>query len=581
MSQDEKFSPKFVAALQRVAKAGQSDPAQAGGVFLHEMRELGWKERLNNLYRIKDKQDGRFKFLRLNGSQKRFLDNKSTRDIILKARQFGFTTLSCIYGYDRALFDGWSTGVMSHQKERTEKIFDIVKNANEWFIKDWGHLWTPDQESSNTTRISWKESKASITVAYDFRSLTVQFLHVSESAFIDDDRLTASLQSVPENGEVIQESTPNGSAGLFYSHWQLWKKEPQTAPYKGHFFPWYDHYPESPESWVSRSNLTLNETEESLKNAFDLENYHFAWRRWKIQESCKGDEEIFEREYPSNDEDCFLSGESKVYSTSLLKYQKKFLKEPSFIGYLRTEDKRIKFFEDKKALLSIWELPKPEAEYVMGADTAEGLGKDASVAYVLKRETGEIVAELYGQIDPATFAEELYKLGNFYNYCFICPEANHSGSWVIEELVRKGYSKIYKRYIRDEFTQKMTTKLGFYTSTATKIPLSDQHVSACRDGKFRCVSQRLYDEMNNFMQMASKNFRSFRREARPGAHDDCVMAALFAWEMHSKLGDTRKVDVCLPDTLRGLQTDPETGSFIGPSGSNMNSELLFDEFSGF
>lgn len=572
--------------MQRVAQASQDAPGSTTEVFRREMTALGWEERLNNLYRVKDKFDGKFKFFRPNSSQRKFLGSKQKRDIILKARQFGFTTLACLYAYDRALWDGWSTGIMSHIQKQTEKIFDIVKNANDWFVKDWGHLWKPEQENNNTYRISWKESKASITVAFDFRSLTVQFLHVSEAAFIETDRLTSSLQSVPEHGEIIEESTPNGTGGVFYNHWQAWKKTGQGAAYHGHFFPWFDHYPENPELWKERAKYLTQATdrERELQEAYHLEPYHLAWRRWIIAASCNGDEDVFEREYPSNDRDCFLSGEAQVYSTSCLKFQQRFVRDPAHVGFLKVEGKRVSFYDDPKGLLKIWELPQPEAEYVIGADASEGIGKDAAAAIVIKRETGEMVAQLRGQIPPGVFAEELWRLGNFYNLCFVNPEANHHGHMVIEELVRRGYGKIYKRYTLDEITNKPTTKLGFLTTVGSKIPLTEAHVTACREGKFKCLSEDLFFEMNNFIQLSSKSGRSFRRQARDDMHDDTLMAACLAWEMHKKLGsEYRGESTTLPDDFRKAVVDPDTGCFTNlPDLTDPESttEGSFDEFTG-
>ena len=590
-SEDIRFTPKFLAAIERVGLAGKADPDNSKVImtreFVREMIELGWKERIANLYRVKDKIDGKFRFFRPNSAQKEFIENKTGRDTILKARQFGFTTLACIYAYDRALFDGWSTGIMSHQRERTEKIFDIVKNANEFFLKDWGHLWTPEQESNNTYKISWKDSKASITVAYDFRSLTVQFLHVSEAAFIEVDRLTNSLQSVSEFGETIEESTPNGPGGVFYNHWKNWKALGERASNKGHFFPWYSHYPEDVTFWKEQAKKYpggLTERERELTDAYGLKPYHIAWRRWKIQESCNGDEEIFEREYASNDEDCFLSGESQVYSRAVLKYQKSFVCPPAHVGFLKVEGKKISYYADQKGLLKIWALPDVDGEYVIGGDSSEGIGKDAAVAYVMRRSTGRIVAELFGQIPPSMFADELWKLATFYNQAWVNPEANNHGHQVIEELTRKGYSKIYKRYSIDELTNRPTTKLGFLTTVTTKIPLTEAHVTACRDGSFQCVSETLFEQMSNFIQLASKSGRSFRREARADNHDDAVMAACLTWEMHKKLGDSRKNDMILPDDLRRAKVDEDTGCFIdvGSSSRDLNEDQAqYEDFTGY
>lgn len=554
------FSSLFLEALGRV-KERISRGEDRGLAFVLEMRGLGCLERVSNLYRIKDKGTGRYVFFRPNKTQARFLGERSGRDIILKSRQMGMTTLACIYAYDRALFDHWSTGIMSHLREKTGLIFEIVKNANEFFKKDWGHFYLPEEERDNTNRISWRDSKANITVSYDFRSLTVNFLHVSEAAFIETSRLTNSLQSVPESGEVVLESTSAGCGGFFYNQWKLWKAGGELAPFRGHFYPWFDHYPENPELWKDRV-IVLNQKERDLQDQYNLKPYHLAWRRWKIDESCDSDEEVFEVEYPSDDVSAFMAGQNQVFSSSTLKYQESFVKEASFVGSLRSENKRVSFYKDSKGIVEIWDLPKSEDEYVIGADASEGIGKDASVAIVMSRKTGEQVAQVRGALQPDVFADELWKLGNFYNGAWINPEANGFGHTVIYELTRKGYSKIYRRHTIDEMTNKPTTKLGFLTTNITKLPMTDKFVQATREGKFRVRSKVLLEEMSTFIQIASKTGRSTRREARSECHDDCVMAACLAWEMHTSKGEVPQYEHSLPQEFRGAHVDEDTGFFI-------------------
>ena len=59
--------------------------------------------RLSNLYWITDKAGNRVKF-EPNIAQLEYLDNASPDDLILKARQIGFTTLMCLIGLDEAVF---------------------------------------------------------------------------------------------------------------------------------------------------------------------------------------------------------------------------------------------------------------------------------------------------------------------------------------------------------------------------------------------------------------------------------------------------------------------------------------------
>ena len=138
---------------------------------------------------------------------------------------------------------------------------------------------------------------------------------------------------------------------------------------------------------------------------------------------------------------------------------------------------------------------------------------------------------------------------------------------MISELTRRNYTKLYKRHTIDDITNKPTTKLGFLTTSGNKITLTEQHVNACRMGKFRCLDKDLYLEMSNFVQIGSKTGKTIRREARGEGHDDRVIAAALTYEMHAKLGPVQVGNFDIPDSMLYGQTDPETG-FSLPYASN-------------
>ena len=73
--------------------------------------------RLNNLYKILD-ADGNKITLRMNGAQKDFYSNLWYYNVILKARQLGFTTFIMIYFLDSCLFNSnHGAGVIAHTRE--------------------------------------------------------------------------------------------------------------------------------------------------------------------------------------------------------------------------------------------------------------------------------------------------------------------------------------------------------------------------------------------------------------------------------------------------------------------------------
>lgn len=552
-------------AVKAAASLGPSpDEAKrlASVAFRDGCLKLGHLERIKNLYRIQHKTKRTASFFVPNGPQERYLATKKGHDIVLKVRQVGFTTLSCIRALDLALWEpNFRTGIMAHIDKTAASIFqDIVKPAYDWFVKDWSHLYAPTamHDSANTLAFEddglGRKLNSSIRVLYDFRGKTVQFLHVSEAARIELERLQGSLQGVPDNGEIIFESTPNGRGGEFYRLWQLWKTLGDKAPYRGHFVRWFDYYPEHPEDWSATfSNATLTTDtaskpsdpnavsielttfEQQLVTEYDLKPYHIRWRRWCIDAKCQGNPDIFDNEYPADDDRCFLSGENQVFSRSALLYHAKRVKEPLERGMIVGAPQGTpRFIEDAKGWLALWARPKQGHTYVIGADSSAGLGGDASAAYVLHQQTGAVVARIWGQLQPSEFAEALDALARWYNMAFICPESNNMGHTVIEVLKARGYRNIYKRRSIDSVSNTTSSIYGFSTTAQTKLALTEALREALNNpDELQIYDHDLISQLTTFVQVSGAGAtKAIKREAAPGAHDDLVMALALTWEMH-------------------------------------------------
>lgn len=566
------YTPKFKRAYARVLKAIEAKGEEAGReVFRDEMLKLGHEERVRNLYRIQDKLSRRADFFKPNPQQDYFLKNRKERNIILKCRQIGFTTLSCLRGLDYALWEpNTRAGILCHLQRTVETIFkDLTKFSYNWFKRDWGHLYSPVEKSSSTTTLAFEEDglgrslESSIRVMFDFRGKTINFLHISEAARVEDDRLIGSLQGVPATGEIVYESTAHGLGGDFYRLWELHKNEGTLAPYKGFFFPWYEAYPDYPDDWIEPDGFVYTSYEQSLLENYKdkIQKYHILWRRWCIQANCTGDHERFENEYPTNDTDCFMSNQSSVFPGSIVRSQVKNTRPPRFKGFLLTDGPRVTFQEDAKGFTSIWDNPDPSTTYVIGADPAGGVGKDKGAAYVKDQKTGRHVARIWCDLAPAEFGRELYKLAKYYNKAWICIEANNHGGTVIHVMKELGYHNLYKRQTIDEMTNKPTRKVGFLTNNNNKLLVTEKFKNAAKDGSVIIRDPDLIKEMTCFMQVAGKTGKFMKREAAPGKHDDLVMAAAFTEEMdqaRSYSGDFIERSSALNEDHE-FQIDSETG----------------------
>lgn len=565
------YTKKFKTAYARVLKVLEEEGDEAARFsFRDEMLKLGHDERVRNLYRIQDKLSKKAAFLHMNSGQKKYTKEKKNRNIILKCRQVGFTTLNCLRGLDYALWEPNSrAGILCHLQRTVETIFtDITKFSYNWFVTDWGHLYNPVARQSSASTLSFESDglgrslESSIRVMYDFRGKTVNFMHVSEASRIEDERLIGSLQGVPVNGEVTFESTAHGQGGDFYRLWNLHRTMGPIAPYKGFFIPWYEAYPERPKDWIKPPDFEFTAYELSLLKEYGekIKEHHILWRRWCIEANCSGDAERFENEYPTNDVDCFMGGSNSVFSRTTIKNQSKHCRLPLKDGYLVMEGQKATFYSDTQGVVSIWKEPVASKSYVIGADPAGGVGRDKGAAYVKEQQSGELVARIWCDLNPSEFANELYRLAKYYNKAFVCVEANNHGAVVLHVLRELKYGNLYKRKVMDEMTGKKTAKLGYLTTANNKLVVTEQFKNSAQQGDVTILDKNLIQEMTTYMSIASKKGNNVRREAAPGAHDDLVMAAALTEEMdrmrpfsmHNKEQDAARAP------SRG-QADPDTG----------------------
>lgn len=229
--------------------------AEAGSLFVVE----DWSSpewRLDHLYTIVDDQAREIPF-RLNAEQRQFLANLHDRNIILKARQLGFSTELCLMGLDQSLFNAnFNAAIIAHSLEDAGKLFrGKVQFA-------WERL--PDALRSHIGLRSETAggmvfgNGSSIVVDTSARSQTLQFLHISEFGKIcakfperAKEIVTGSFPAVAPGGIITVESTAEGQEGRFHdltmTALQAQQERRALTPldFRLHFFPW----------WVKPSNV--------------------------------------------------------------------------------------------------------------------------------------------------------------------------------------------------------------------------------------------------------------------------------------------------------------------------------------
>lgn len=115
-----------------------------------------------------------------NHAQRRFVTRLWHRNLILKARQLGFTTLIAIRWLDHALFNAnQRCGIIAQDREAAEAIFrDKVKFGYENLPAQIRERFPLERDSASELLFAYNNS--SVRVATSMRSGTIHRLHVSE-----------------------------------------------------------------------------------------------------------------------------------------------------------------------------------------------------------------------------------------------------------------------------------------------------------------------------------------------------------------------------------------------------------------
>ncbi|MCG7412574.1 terminase [Moraxella nonliquefaciens] len=282
--------------------------------------------RLNNLYYITDKMGKKVKF-KMTAEQLAYFDSEHHKNIILKARQLGFTTQVCIMQLDCALFESKKCALIAHTLHDAKRLFrEKVKFAYD-NLPELVRLANPVKIETKEELVF--ENGGSITVSTSFRGVTLQRLHVSEfgkicAKYPDKAReiVTGAFEAVSLDGIVTLESTAEGRQGYFYEFSQiaeklyLSKKTLTAQDWRFFFFAWWQNkeYAMAIEPISERLQAYFD----SLKSKYgiQLSDEQKAW--YQAKERTLGDD--MKREYPSLPSEAFEQSIEGAYYAKQFAY---------------------------------------------------------------------------------------------------------------------------------------------------------------------------------------------------------------------------------------------------------------------
>ena len=184
-------------------------------------------------------------------------------------------------------------------------------------------------------------------------------------------------------------------------------------------------------------------------------------------------------------------------------------------------------FEDfKEGDIEIFQYPKFDENFVIGADCVLGVGQDYS-ACVVMNTANEVVA-LYrnNRVDPTRYGDLLFYLGRYYNNALLAVESNSLGIATLNRLKQMNYVNLYHQTKVANVSNEEGSRLGWRTTQATKPMIVAHLKNAIENDDINLASPRIIQECLSYVADANG-----RTNAITGGHDDTVIATAIAFEV--------------------------------------------------
>lgn len=393
--------------------------------------------------------------------QRRFEEERTGRDLVLKPRQIGFSTLELARDLQFArTHEGVQVVVVVHTGEAKNELFARVHTMVRALAR---RGLVPDAKENTKTGLRWADNDSSIkiieagkdesTAAARGRSGTIHRLHVTECAFYaqPEETMTALL-AASEGAEIVIESTANGVGNWFHEHVGKCRAG-EFEDFAFHFFPWFEHPTRRVKPGRYPAPLTKREQfwERKLRD-LGCDDSQIAWWRRTVQKY--GLDKAL-REFPPTVDAAFTVSTTKWFAPEHIDRLRGSVCDP-------IERRGLKRGETEYGDLRMYAHPIPGTAYILAADPSGGMGNNAAAITVIEHRSGEPVACWdNNRVKPGEFGHVIAMVGRLYNNALAAPERNEwrdrdgndkeGGLETIDVLERlERYPRIY----RDPATKK-------------------------------------------------------------------------------------------------------------------------------
>lgn len=466
---------------------------------------------------IKQKGGGEDVHFRLNRPQRKLimrferrrLQGKPIRLILLKARQWGGSTATQIYMAWLQLVHkvGLNSLIVGHVKDASTEVKDMFdKLIKEYPIKmlyEMGEAYNETEpkivgvgQSGNIHRIQQRNCKIKVGTAekpnsarggdYNLVHCTEVGLWVTTDGKTPEQIVRSACSGIllKPYTMIVYESTANGTGNFFQREYDAAKAG--KSQFESLFIAWFEieQYALALDDEVKFATWLCENRNNENANSDREESGRYLWWLWEqgatleainwyIQERSKyTDHGDMASEYPSDDVEAFVHSGARVFDKYHVEKFKKACKAPKWIGDVYADGDEgeealvnLRFSEDKQGLLWVWAKPDVDGDeevtdrYLVVVDIG-GRGKKAdwSVIVVFDRlnqmEGGKpvVVAQWYGHIDMDRLAWKAAQIAAFYDNAYLVIESNTLETHDKERQVDGDMSGYILNQIKDVYT---------------------------------------------------------------------------------------------------------------------------------
>jgi hypothetical protein len=186
----------------------------------------------------------------------------------------------------------------------------------------------------------------------------------------------------------------------------------------------------------------------------------------------------------------------------------------------------------ESAGVKYWGDYQPHHKYGMGADTSEGIGKDANTFALFDfgthpNDIATLIATYFNnRIPPDLFGHELVRVGQEFGNCIIAPEANNTGHATLATM--RGYPNIYtQRDGTSKLQVQHTQRLGWRTTKKSKPQMLFDFRRDYNDGLIKIYDLNVLKEMRSYTHMDLND----TQVGMVTRHFDLLMAVVIGYQM--------------------------------------------------